>query len=145
MKKYTTYLYMSLFMMLFACSNEPTTSASTTNTAIANSTKPKLSAEKVKMVNAYIEKLKAEEVRIQPKEFGLAKEDLSIFIKNSEVMRLNTKNEVSNVACADTLASLLWNAVQNKESYNAIKIGLTSKVGDTKRIKWIDYPTSSFQ
>ena len=112
---------------------------------------PELNEEKMEYVNYYFGLLEAEEIEFYPSDddWRWADEDLPILIKNSQFIRIKENNELTNVAVLDTLASLLWDAVDNKEKYKMIRIGLlqSSKNGIVERVKsqWLEYPTNVFE
>ena len=112
---------------------------------------PEFNKEKIEYVNYYLSLLEAEEIEIHPTgiDYEWADDDLPILIKNSQLIRIMENNELTNIPIVDTLASFLWDAVDNKEKYKMIRIGFlqSSKSGIIERTKslWIEYPTDVFE
>jgi len=112
---------------------------------------PKFDEAKLEYANYYLNLLEAEEIEVHPTDidYDWADDDLPLLIKNSQLVRIMENNELTNVAVVDTLASFLWDAVDNKEKYKTIRIGFlqSSKSGIFERIKsqWIEYPTDIFE
>ena len=100
----------------------------------------------MELVNYYFDLLAAEEIEIHPLGEEWEDHDLPILIKNSQLIQIKENDELTNVAHIDTLASLLWSAVENKEDYKKIKIGFVQTTNNKKieeaKYQWIEYPTN---
>lgn len=107
---------------------------------------PELNEEKMEYVNYYFSLLEAEEIEMHPLDHDWENDDLPILIKNSKLVQITENNQLTNVTVIDTLASFLWDAIENKEKYNRIRIGFaqTSNTGITEitMYQWLDYPTN---
>ena len=105
----------------------------------------KLNDEKINSAMQYLALLEAEEVEFQPFGYEWGEKDLPILIKDSKLIKITDDDQLTNVAVVDTLASLFWDAVENKEEFTNIKMGFvqTTKSGSSKMVKykWLDYPT----
>ena len=107
---------------------------------------PEMNEKKMEQVSHYFSLLEAEEIEMYPFDQEWEDSDLPILVKNSKLVQITEEFKLTNSAVVDTLASSLWNAVENKEKYKRIRIGFSQSSSnglvEKTKVHWLDYPTN---